>query len=217
MFQSKKNVFWEALLATVLIFSIGLVFGLYVEGIRNDKLNSLFYESEVSLIDVLSQNMILQSKDLSCGSLKEVNLQFADRIYYEARILEQYDDSNKITESAKVIHKKYDLLRTILWMNSINIKNKCKDVNTIVYLYEYNTEDIGKKAEQVVWSKILGDLKEKKGSNIILIPIASDQGITSLDYMIVSYNITKFPVVIINEKTVIINLQSVEELEKYLK
>jgi len=66
-------------------------------------------------------------------------------------------------------------LRTLLWINLIDIPDKCKkDVSVVVYLYEYKTEDLTEKATNRVWSKILFDLKQEMGNKIILIPIAVD-------------------------------------------
>ncbi|PIN93651.1 hypothetical protein COU56_03330 [Candidatus Pacearchaeota archaeon CG10_big_fil_rev_8_21_14_0_10_31_9] len=217
MLTSNKHVFWQALLITFLIFALGLVFGVYIEEIRNDNANTIFYQSETDLFDTLSLAYLLNSQELSCQELGEVYVKFADKIYLEARNVRQFDDSSKITSSTKYIHKKYDLLRTILWINIIDIQKKCPDINSIVYLYEYNTDDLNKKAEQGVFAKILSDLKDKEGNSFILIPIAVDNDIYSLNSFIDSKNIKEFPVIIINDKNYIYNLTTVEELEKYLK
>ena len=104
-----------------------------------------------------------------------------------------------------------------MWINNIETSQKCKEnYSTVVYLYEYNSKDLAQKARQNVWSKILYDLKQKEGSKILLIPIAADSNLTSLSSLTNKFNITKYPVVVINEKDVIYNLSSVEELVKYL-
>lgn len=216
MLENKKHVFWQAFLISILIFFLGFVFGVYLEQLRIDEINTVLYQSEVSLIDSLSQSILLQSKNISCIDLSDVTLRFADKIYEEARILEQFDDANKLTDSIKILHKKYDLLRTLLWMNTINIKSNCKDINTVVYLYIYDTDDIDLRAKQIVWSRILQDLKEQEGGNIVLVPIAVDNDITTLDYLLRSYNIDQFPSVMINERHIIYDLKKVEELKNYI-
>jgi hypothetical protein len=50
-----------------------------------------------------------------------------------------------------------------------------------------------------------------------LIPIAEDSDLTSLNSLISEYNITNYPVVIINEKDILYELSSVDELDKYIK
>jgi len=214
MVESKKHVFWQALFLTALFFLLGFVLGIYLEQTRADNLNVAFYKSEVSLYDSFALGQLLNDPSVSCENVIEANVNFADKIYEEARELEKFDDSNKLTNSVKIIHRKYDLLRTLLWMNLISIKENCS-INTVTYLYVYDTEDIDLKAKQIVWSRILNDLKEEKGNKIILIPIAIDQDITSLDYLIRKYDLESFPAIIINEKDVLYEHKTVGELKKY--
>lgn len=216
MLKNRKRVFWQAFFVTVLFFALGLVMGVYLEQLRTDEVNVAFYNSEASLYDSFALGKLFDDPSISCESLKSVSVRFADRIYEEAKELEQFDDSSKLTDALKAVHKKYDLLRTLLWINIISIKENCSDVNTIVYLYEYDAEDVSVKAKQIVWGRILGDLKEQQGNEIILIPIAVDQGIISLDYLIERYDIKQFPAVVINEETVLYDHKTVEELVEYI-
>jgi len=215
---SKKHVFWQALFLTSLFFLLGLVLGVYFEQLRADNVNVEFYNSEVSLYDSFALGQILQDSSVPCPILKNDIAKFADRVYSEARQLEKYDESTDLTESVKTIHRKYDLLRTLLWINTINLKDKnpnC-DLNTVVYLYTYDTQDVDLKARQLALSRVLGDLKNAEGDNIILIPIAVDQKIDSLDYLIWKYNVDEFPAVIVNEENVIYGQTTVSEIERYL-
>jgi hypothetical protein len=100
-------------------------------------------------------------------------------------------------------------------MNLIKVKENCGNINTVVYLYSYNAEDIEIKSKQVVWGKILQDLKEEKGNEVILIPIAVDQEITSLNFLTRTYGVMEFPAVILNEETILYDHKTVEELKEY--
>lgn len=217
MLESKKHVFWQALLLTVLFFILGLVFGVYLEQLRSENFNTAFYQSEISLYDSLAVTKLSEGGFVSCNDLKEANLEFADKIYTEARDLERFDEKSQLTESLRTIHRKYDLLRTILWMNTIDVNKKCGDLSTIVYLYTYDAENVNIKSEQAVWSRILGDLKEKMGNKIILIPIAADNNLTSLDFMAKKFGVQRYPAVIINEKNILYDVSSVSTIEKYLE
>ena len=216
IFNDKKHVFWQAFFLTVLFFFIGIVLGVYIEQSRADSLNVAFYNSEASLYDSFALGRLVEGASASCEDFKSASVVFADQIYEEVRSLEKFDDSNKLTESVKIIHRKYDLLRTILWMNIMAAKERCSsEINTVVYLYIYDTENVEIKSEQVVWSRILGDLKEQKGNDIILIPIAVDQEIVSLEYLIDDYNIQEFPSIIINEEHVISEISGADDLIQY--
>ena len=217
MLGNPKNVFWEALFLTIVIFVFGLLLGIGLEKIRTDKINVKYVESEIFLTDILALNNYVQSNNFSCSQLIESNVKFADRIYEEAKSLSDYETAQKLSDGLKLTHKRYDLLRTFLWMNAERAREICKgDFSVVVYLYEQNIEDLAKKATQNVWSKILSDLKEKKGAEIVLIPIAVDGGLSSIETMVSNYKIKEYPVVII-DGTVITGLSSVEELEKYIK
>ena len=214
--ENKKHVFWQAFFVTMLFFLVGLVLGIYLEQLRSDNLSITFYDSEVSLYDSFALGKLIDSNITSCEDLKEASINFADKIYLEAKELERFDEKSKLTESMKSIHRKYDLLRTLLWINVIDLKNKCSDVNSVVYLYVYDTEDIEIKSKQVVWGRILNELKEKEGENVLLIPIATDQEIESLNYLLEFYNVNEFPAVLINEKDVLYGHKTAEEIEDYL-
>ena len=190
------------------------------EGNRIDEINDYYVLSEIFLMDSLALSKLTDVVGTglsSCDVLVDANIGFADKIYNEAYILEKYEESGKLSEALKVLHRKYDLLRTLLWINLMDIPDKCKEnVSMVVYLYEYETEDLTKKATNRVWSKILFDLKQEIGNKIILIPIAADSDLTSLNSLLSKYNILEYPVVIIDEH-VISEINSVDELKEHLK
>ena len=217
MLKSHKNVFWEALLLTVVVFFFGLLIGIMFETNRTEKINEYYAKSEISLVDIQTMQELINMRDLDCDALVEANLKFADKIYQEAKLLSKYEEVGKITEGIKLAHKKYDLLRTMLWINSIETNKICGDhFSVVVYLYEYESEDLAKKAMQGVWSKVLSDLKESQGEKIILIPISYNTNIITLDTMLKDLEITEFPIVVINDKYFIKELTSMEDFEKYL-
>lgn len=218
MLGNPKNAFWEALLLTVVIFVLGLLLGVAIENSRLNDVNDYYAMSEISLMDIVALNNMFDLESNNCNALINSNLEFADRIYEEAKLLEKYEAAGKLTDNIKLSHKKYDLLRTFLWTNAIKTNQQCSpnNFNVVVYLYEYETEDLAQKATQNVWSKVLFDLKQDKGSEIVLIPIAADSNLVSLDTLVAGYGIEKYPVVIVNDK-VITQLTNMKELEVYLK
>ncbi len=220
--QNSKKAFWQAFILTIIVFVVGIFLGIVYEGNNLDKMNDYYVQSEIFLLDSLALNKVteieINNNSINCESLIRENIKFADRIYLEARSLEKYEESNKLTDSLKNLHKKYDILRTILWTNTLNIPNKCENnVSTIVYLYERNTEDLKKKATNNVFSKILFEIKEEKGGEIILIPISVDNNLASLNLLISEFNISEYPVLIIDNNNVISEVKSTNEIKKYIK
>src|SRR3989339_4616 len=218
MLKNQKRVFWEALLVTFVVFIFGILLGISYESIRVSDINDYYAKSEISLMDILAFNNLVDLENARCKDLIDSNIEFADRIYEEAILLEDLENLGKVTDDLEITHKRYDLLRTFLWINTIKAQEKCsEDFSTVVYIYDSKNEDLTVRATQKVWSKILYELKEEKGSEIILIPIANDGEIESLNFLVNQYNITKFPVVIINNKIFLNELSTVEELNKALE
>ena len=217
MLNNPKRVFWEALILTILIFLLGFLAGLIFENKRVEVIEAYYIQSENSLMDIFALNNFVSLNNISCNALISSNIDFANRIYDEAKILDEYERTGKITDKIDVQHKKYDIMRTFLWINTIKTNEICENnsIHTIVYIYNFNTNDLTEKATNSVWSKILADLKEIHGKEIILIPIAADSEIIALNSMLENYDIQKYPVLIIDNKYVINRLSSVEELENY--
>ncbi|MCK5624406.1 hypothetical protein KAI04_01025 [Candidatus Pacearchaeota archaeon] len=214
--QNKKRVFWEALILTLIIFILGMLIGAGFERGKLDEVEQYYTRSEILFMDILALNERIDSNEV-CEVLMDSNLKLADNIYAEAFTLEKYEEAGKITEGLKLAHRKYDMLRTYLWINTIDISEKCKgEFNSVVYLYEYDPEDLVIKATQNVWSKVLFDLKQEQGNEIILIPIAVNSNLVSLDALLKDFEISKYPAVIIDQEHVVEEVTSVEDLKIYL-
>ncbi len=216
MLENKKRVFWEALILTVLIFVLGFLIGILFEDKRVDIIQDYYVASENSLMDVIALNNFASLNNISCDALINSNVDFANRIYWEAKTLEDYEDSGKITDNMATEHKKYDIMRTFLWINTMKTDEICEnDVHTVVYVYNYDTDELTEKALNGVWSKILNDLKGSYGDGVILIPVAVDSGVTSLQSILDNFEISTYPVLIIDNEYVLEELTSVEDIEGY--
>jgi len=215
MLKSKKHVLWEALIVTIVIFLAGLFLGMLIETSNSVEISNLFTQSEISLTDAMATSRLVEDFDFDCEDIKQNNIKFANRIYEEAQTLEEYEASGKLTDSMKLLHKKYDLLRTLLWTSNQKSLDRCENYNLIVYLYEYNSEDTNKKAIQNVWSKILLDVKDQN-DNILLLPIAGDQDLTSLDLLMNEHQVTQLPAVVINNNEVLYEVDSINQIQTLL-
>ncbi len=218
MFKSQKHVFWQALLAALVVFFAGIFLGYVLESSRVGEIKGLYLESELSLLDVKIQSELYGLGEIDCEEAVKENIKFGDRVFEEAKILERFEDSSKITEGIKLQHKKYDLLRTLFWLNSLKIKERCNgEYHTIVYFYDYNEPSIEKKAEQEVFSRVLGELKKEFGDEVMLIPIAGDNDITAVEIILKMYDIDVLPTVLIDENVKIVSVESLEFIRGYLR
>jgi len=220
MLESQKHAFWQALLVTILIFGIGILLGFILENWRTSKIDLLAQESEIDLLDIKLQSEIYSESDFDCGSAVEENINFAERVFEEAKLLEKYDSASRLTEDVKIQHKKYDVLRAMLLLNSQRIKERCNaEYYEIVYFYQFNEPSLDTKSKQNVFSKMLMDFKERKGSEVLLIPMSGDNGVVSINLIMESYGISvkDLPVIVVNGELKIKEIMSVDEFEESIE
>lgn len=215
MFENPRHVFWQALVAAVIVFGFGIWLGFLLENYRTSRAGIAFAKSEVDLIDVRVQSEIYKEREINCVTAVRENIAFGDRIYEEAKQLDRGKQANKLTEDIVYQHKKYDVLRAIFWINSMTIRERCNSsYHNVVYFYQYQNPDLEKKAQQGVFSDLLRELKERYGSEVMLIPLAGDNNITSIALLRDYYNISSLPTILVDEQVKIEKLGTLEELEE---
>ena len=217
--KSQKHVFWQALLLAVFVFSFGILLGFLLESSRTAEIEGLYNKADIELLDVKIQNELLDLNNINCNAAIQENIKFADKVYQEAKLLDDYEDASRLSDSIKIQHTKYDLLRTLFWINSIKLKQKCNaSYHNLVYLYDYNNPRLDVRAKQEVFSRLLGEVKQDMGDRVMLIPLAGDNNLASISLLMNSYNVleSELPVILIDEKIKITNLDSEIEIEKYL-
>lgn len=212
-----KYVFWQALLSAIFIFGVGLLLGFWLESSRANKVETGLLNSEINVLDNQLIQMVNENFDIECEPAVDNLINFADMIYWEARELENYDAKAQLTDEFKILHRRYDVLRMILWNQAVELKKRCgADFHTVVYIYKYEDVSFGLKAEQVTFSRFLGDMKERYGNEIILIPIAGDLGLSSIELIKDKYDIEKYPVIVIDEKSVIREIVELDRLDELI-
>ena len=218
MDNRNKQVFWEALIIALFIFGLGIFLGYLMEANRIGTVANAYESSEINLLDIQAQSELFSLDNLSCVSSINETINFANRIYDEAKTLEKYEGANKLGQGIVEQHKKYDVLRVLLFSNALKIKERCNQtINTVVYFYDYQSQDVNVNALQNVFSKKLLEVRIDKGDNVILIPIAGNINSNSIGYLRQIYNITSLPAILINENTKIETIEQLKDIEKYLK
>lgn len=215
--RNQKWNFLYALILTLVVFNLGIFMGYMLESSRLDTIDELSFKAEMMLLDQRIQNDAFEIIDLDCELIIKENIDFADKIFEDAMKISEYEKANRINNEIVIYHERYDLLRTLFWMNSIKIKEKCNpDYHNVVYFYKYNDPTLDQKSRQRFFSKLLWELKSRYGNNVMLIPIAADNDLPSIELLIKKYNIEELPSILIDEKTVLTEIGGFEEIEKYL-
>lgn len=210
-----KRAFWQAFIFTAIIFGIGLMIGFFFEVSRANSAENVVSDAEISLLDEQLRNRAATELNLSCDAAVESMFQFADSIYNDASALEQQDASTQFSNRFASLHRRYDLLRTILWIEGISLKNRCgNSFHTVVYLYTYKPREVEARAQQSFYSRLLLDLKYAHPEEILLIPIATNTNLGSVDLILQRYNISHMPAIIVDENVSITNIATLEELER---
>ena len=187
MAKNQKYVFLQALIITFVIFNIGIFLGYMLESSRINKVNEWYLEAELDLLDQRIQKDAFEIIELDCDAMTEENINFADRIFEEALVIDKYEKANRINDEIIFQHKKYDLLRTLFWINSMRIKEKCNsDYHNLVYFYQYNDASIEQKSKQRFFSSLLFEIKQEKGDKVMLIPIAADNNLSAINLLLVN-------------------------------
>lgn len=215
MVGQTKYTFLSSLVITIIVFVIGLVIGFAIESNRIDRTELALLNSEISLLDEQIRGRNIDVFNVSCELAVVNTFEFADRIYEEALLLEKYDASSKFTDELEIVHKKYDLLRTLLWAHSIETKTECPSYqyHNVVYLFDYASEDFDQKARQAAFSRLLADIKGDYGRSVLLIPIASNLDLESVELIKEKYGVVEAPAIIIDEEKVITEDVTFSELE----
>ena len=214
---NNKNAFWQAFVIASLIFWLGVLIGVYFENSRAENVRDFYFDIETDIFDFELSSDIVYNFNLDCEKLNDQSIIFADNIYWEAKKLEKYDNSNKLTSEMVSLHRRYDLLRTILWEKIIEKKKVCVNkVNTVIYLYQYDDPSLTAKATQDTMSNFLLDLKENYGDKIVLIPIAVDTNVESLKILRDYYGLNFVPMIFVNEKYKFETINSLEDIKESL-
>jgi hypothetical protein len=213
-----RKIFLKTFALTLLVFIIGFYAGVLFDNFRLEEVKSRLTEidnlwNDVRLLQSFTQRMI-DNKSLDCDILLKENLIAGDKIYEEGQKVEEYEKANRFTPTIFVEKERYALLDLQFWLNSIDLKRVCNaSYSTVIYFYSH----YNKTTEQGFQDRVLLDLKEKCGPQIIYITFPSDMGIITLNVIRDIYNIEKLPAIMINESVVLYSPASMGELEKYVK
>ena len=216
--EGKRGIFVESLILTLIIFVVGFSIGFFVENHRTDKIIKDYKEYEVEALDLKLQNYYYQIMNKqACDSAIKQNFVFADKLYSKGLVLEKYEEANQISDELTLEKKRYVLLKTELWLNTLLLKEKCvANFSTVVYFYSADPGNSAKVAEQKVISNVLKTVKENKGNEIVLLPIAGDMKLDAVTLQMNVYGVEKLPSILIDEHTIIEGFSSVEEIERAL-
>jgi len=216
--NNRFRVFVESFLVAGIIFLLGFSLGFFVENHRTASTIENYKLNEIEMLDLKLQNYYYQIMDgASCDVAIGQNFIFADKIYEKGLEIEKYEEANMLSDDIKIEKKRYVLLKTELWLNSILLKEKCGNkFDTLVYFYSNDPSNTILVSKQKMFSNVLKEIKENYGNRVILLPIAGDLDLDIVNLQLRLYNVSTFPSLIINEDILLEGFHSYGEIEAYL-
>ena len=194
-----KTIFWRSLIITIVIFSAGLLLGLYLDNLRSNevydelKTNELSTESylvEQSFWDTFGTNdCTIAEKRLNSISTELVNL---------GLYLNSYEQKSLFKDKEfEYLAQRYFLLEIKGYILFNKLKDEC-DLQNDVILYFYTPGDSNSELQGYV----LDNLVQRSNGTVDIFSINKDfQGDPAINSLLIYYNITQSPTLIINGQT----------------
>lgn len=210
-----KLRYFIALIITLLIFIPGLLLGMIMD---NERTRSLQLQSEVQEMDFKSLQLnylyitYLQNDNNSCAALKAALEGSIKDLSKSLDTLENYKKDAKLNErDFELLSRNYLLDNLNYWLLSKKTKELCS-YDTVNVLYFFNSE-CDTCSEQGI---ILTYFKKKLGDRFLVFPINTDliEDESMVKILLSTYNVTKYPSVVIEDETYsdVLNLEEVQEV-----
>ena len=211
-----KNVFLKAAIITAAVFLIGVYLGFILDSMRVEEVKESITEIDNLWNDVrLMQSYIQKFSNRTdyCGFLLEENLRIGDKIYEEGLKVEEYENTNRFASSLELEKTRYALLDLQFWINSIDLKKLCNgNYSTVIYFYS----QYDRTPDQNFQDRVLWDLKQECGPEIIYITFPADMDISTIEVVKNIYGVETVPAILINEETLLNSPVTLREIEEYI-
>ena len=215
----QMSAYFRAGVITLLIFLAGLLFGVWLDNFRLAEIRQSFSQIEIETADasLLSQYFKTLGKD-ACAQALQQNLDFNHRIYQDGQRIEKAIAASGLTPELELEQKRYVLLQTTFWFNSLELKKQCNfNYSTVVYLFAQKDLPATEQVTNKLQSGILLDLKEKCGNKIMLVPLEADLNLAIVQAIMKQYNVQKLPAIIINTNQTFQGLTTFQKLNEVVQ
>ena len=190
-----------ALVLTIIVFSLGLLIGYGITGIRLqytadvEKQQRLAYDS--LQVQTLYISNLLERGD--CNALAKTLEKNIDDVERTAQKLEDFIKDTKSKEDYSVLKRQYVISQIRYWLLAQEANKICKkDSVAVLYFYSVNEEGCGDCTTQGV---ILSYLKEVLKEKLLVFSLDANFNEEPLIGLITgNYNVKKTPALIMNDK-----------------
>ena len=220
MVEKYKINYKITILAVILIMLIAILVIKFIDDYRfssiSKDINNLLIDSESSRI-ILMYPEIFEIKETDrekfCEYLDFNTKKQMDKGFKLVNLLKIYEESNLLADY-EITRTQYFLSNVELYFYTLQSKKYCNNTNLSTILFFHYSET--KCPDCIVQGQILDKIREKC-KNVRIITLAVDLEISPVELLKSRYNITSAPSLVIDDKIVIRNIASEEEILKYLK
>lgn len=214
-----RRVYIQAGILSLLVFFIGIMIGIWIDNTRLGGIRSALSEADINSYDARLLNSYLQrfGKEY-CDIALEQNLAYNDKIYEDGRKIEDKINANIFTPEIEQEWRRYTLLQTQFWLNSVELKEKCGfDYHTVVHLFRQKNTTTSEDINNKVQASVLLDLKDKCGKKMMLIPITVDTNLIVVEAITKQFDVSEYPAVIVDESFVFQGVTTKDKLNELVK
>jgi len=190
-----------AAIITIGIFLFGLLLGLVIEGKRAMYIESVSREQNLEYNSLQLQYSFVDqlSKEENCAAISNTFENNIQNLESTRKRLEEFDQNSRLSkEDFNLLKREYALAQVRYWLLARRTKDLCKkEISTILYFYSNDAEcpDCSKQAFVLTYLKKL--FKDKL---LIFSFDSQQQDEPMIPTLKNTYNITKFPSLIIEGK-----------------
>ncbi|MBU0470856.1 MAG: hypothetical protein KKA62_00075 [Nanoarchaeota archaeon] len=191
--STKKYI--AAFVLTLVVFSIGIFVGIFLEEARLKYSQQITLEEKVNLRSLQLQQNYIGSGLADCNSLHHILEQNINELTKKMSLIMDYQKKAVFNEKEFNLQlQDYFLTEIQFYLLSKEIDNKCKEDNVkILYFYDENKFE--------TQGEILSYLKNKFGSKVLIFSLNSDfEQEPMIKVLLTSFGITEFPATVINNK-----------------
>ncbi|MBT3940474.1 hypothetical protein HOD83_00270 [Candidatus Woesearchaeota archaeon] len=203
----------------MILFISGIFVGIRLDIAKSDDIHDRYRQTELDWYDIQLQTEYYQVYPVEneCDVSIQNNLAFADKVYLRGQEIERYEAQQKVFLELQQDKVEYGLLKFQFWLNAVRIRDVC-DANYVTVMYFYKDVPTGvEEIQQNAMSSILFDLKQELGSDMVLVPLAIDLNVDSIDLLTSELGITTVPSISINEELVLNGVISERQVKTHIK
>jgi hypothetical protein len=195
---STQTIFWRSILISIAIFGAGLLFGLYLDNLRSDEVYDELRTNELSTESYLVEQTFWDTFEMNDCELAEKRLNSISTELAELGMyLNSYEKKSlfKDQEFEYLAHR-YFLLEIKGYILYNQLKDNCNLQNDVI-LYFYSPEDSSSEMQGYVLDRLV----QKSNNTIDIFSINKDfEGDPAIESLMIYYNVTISPTLVINEK-----------------